>query len=271
MRSIKTHFGVIFSLIGLIFSIQFCILTNDIMRGYEILLSKNYKIIISSKFELTDSDFMGNLKGFKNIQNINLNKFLQNLDGKVSQNTIKSLGEKLPKFYSLQLNFFPNSSELNEIYEQINKNTKIDKIEVFTKTHDSIYQILVSLKFIIYIFAFIVVILGGMLILKQMRIWIFEHKERIDIMTLFGASFLYKSSKLYKMAIIDSLFSSLCVAILFYLLPEFSVTKEILNAINLQFVGTNFFEIFIRLFGISLAISIFAVTSVMIKVGFENR
>lgn len=270
MRSIKTHFGVVFSLIGLIFSIQFCILTNEIMRGYEILLSKNYKIIVSSKFELKNEDFK-NLDGFKKIESINLNNFLQNLNGKVSQNTIKNLSEKLPKFYSMELLFFPNSDELNKIQEKIEKNSKIDKIEVFTKTHDSIYKILISLKFVIYTFAFIVIVLGTMLILKQIRIWIFEHKERIEIMTLFGASFIYKSSKLYKMAIFDSIISSLVVAILFYILPDFEITKEILNTLNLQFIYINLFELFAKLFGISLIISILAVSFVMIKVGFENK
>lgn len=100
---------------------------------------------------------------------------------------------------------------------------------------------------------------------KQMRIWLLEHKERMDIMTLFGAPFWMKSALLYRLAIVDSFLSTIFVSTLYILLPQ---NSEVSNfAVSLDIVIPKFDTLRDAgfLFGSSLLFSIFIVSLVIGK------
>ena len=102
-----------------------------------------------------------------------------------------------------------------------------------------------------------------MLVFKQMRIWLYEHKERIDIMALFGASFWLKSGVLYKMAIIDSVIATICVIAFYAALPNLQSIGFIVGEIDVSVPSIDMAYEGARLLAISLAISVIAVSLVM--------
>ena len=53
MRSIKTHFGVIISLVALLFSVQFGVFINNLIKSYEVSIQNEYNIVLVAKNGLT--------------------------------------------------------------------------------------------------------------------------------------------------------------------------------------------------------------------------
>ena len=56
MKSIKTHFGVIFSLVALLFSVQFGIFMSNLTKSYERSIQNEYNIVLVSKTSLSLQD-----------------------------------------------------------------------------------------------------------------------------------------------------------------------------------------------------------------------
>lgn len=266
MRSIKTHFGVIISLIALLFSVQFGFFINNITKNYEKTIQNEYNIVLASKNILNLNEVQKTVSEIESLTPINTDTIIEKMQNKISQNSLEKLNQSLPKFYNVKFSFFPNSTELVDIENRLKKIGNITKVEIFKKTHDDILRVLLLLRSLVYGFALLIVILGIMLIYKQMRIWVFEHKERIEIMDIFGASFSLKSGRLYKMAITDSFIATFIVILFYHLLPYWETfTKTISEFSNLNYAIDLFNEAPI-LFAISLILSLVAVSLVMIEI-----
>lgn len=270
MKSIKSHFGVILSLFSLLFSIQFVFFVSSLINKYEASMKSEYNIVLVSKKLLTTVEVKKDVNEITSVTPIDTKNFVSKFRGKISNNSIELLSKSLPKFYNVQLRFFPNSQELQSITEKLKKVDGVDRVEVFEKTHDNIYRVLILIKSIAYVFVYLIVFLGLMLMDKQIRIWVFEHGERIEVMTLFGASSFSKSINLYRMAIVDSIIATLFVILFFTFLPKWNSFKNIMEVIG---VGVNTISLpfdAVLLFIISCIISILGVCNVMRRIKGGN-
>ena len=115
------------------------------------------------------------------------------------------------------------------------------------------------IKNISAIFSGLIGLIGLMLIAKQMRIWLYEHKERIEIMTLLGAPSWLKSGALYKNALFDSFIATVLVAVFYIILPDLQPVKEVVADLNINLPAIDLFYEGGVLLGVSLAISFLAV------------
>lgn len=271
MKSFKTHFGVIISLIALLFSMQFGIFIANLTKIYGQSIQNEYNIVLVSKKEIDFSKISDENQQIASIESIKTDNVIAKLKDKLSDQSMQALSANLPKFYNIKLKFFPNSDELKQIEENLKKIGEVSKIEVFQKTHDEIFKILLLLKWLVCGFAFLIVLLGLMLIYKQMRIWIFEHRQRIEIMELFGAPFFLKSEKLYRMAIMDSIISAFVVIAFYYFLPQSEIFMSATTLIVPFDKVINLPNDALMLLGSALLISLIAVTLVMIKVESESK
>jgi len=262
------HFGVIISLVALLFSVQFSFLINSIIKSYENVMKDEYSIVIVSTKELSLESV--NLKEVSNLRNINPEEMLQKLKSKISPTSMEKLVETLPKFYDVTLSFFPNSDELKAVSENLKKVDGVSRVEVFAKSHNSIYNILLMLKKIVYIFSILTFILSLMLMLKQMRIWLFEHRKRVEIMILFGAPYMIKSFVLYKMVVLDSLIATIIVVLFYKFLPNFDLYSNALSSLGIMVNPIILPDQGVYLFGVSLIVSILAVTFVMLSINEDS-
>lgn len=270
MKKIKMHLGFIFSLVSLLLSIGFCVAINGVLLNYEREMKNSYSIVISSKNGLDEESLIKNMPSIKSLTLIDPQDSLEKIRLKMEKSSFANLQKKLPKFYSIKLNYFPNSKELKNIEHSLKKTANIDKVEVFSEVHNNVYKVLVILKFIIYVFSIIVILLGLSLILKQIRIWILEHKERIEIISIFGGTFIYKSLILYRMAFIDSLISTLISITIFYNLPKVKIFSSFIQEVGLMLREVRIFNDTISLFLIALILSFASVTYVMLSIEDEQ-
>ena len=246
MKSFKNHLGVIIPLVALLVGIQFILLADRVVGEYEAVMNKDYSIIIVSQNELNVTDIRPLVYTFEALEPLSSKPVLERLAKDISSKNIAVLQNALPKFYSLKLNAFPSTQYMQKI-------------------KDRIYKILQLVKNISAIFSALIGLIGLMLISKQMRIWLYEHKERIEIMTLLGAPSWLKSGALYKTALFDSFIATVSVVVFYLILPDLQPIKDAVTELNINFPAIDVFYEGGVLFGVSLAISFFAVYLVMRK------
>lgn len=266
MSWLRMHLSLILPLLFMMFAFEFILIINQTIKHYEARVNENYSIIIASSKELVDEIVRVQVPSFSALQSIEAKEMLQRLKDNISANNLKTLEKNLPKFYRLSLDHFPTQSELNEVKEELLKITGVSKVEVFLKTHDQIDNLLRLIKFVLWFFLFIIILLSFVLFLKQMRIWLFEHTERVEIMCLFGASFWFRSLMLYRIVFIDCLLAFLLLLGFFTQIYSSAFIQKSLDLINISLPSINFLNQLSLIFIITLAISLICVHFVMFKV-----
>ena len=71
---------------------------------------------------------------------------------------------------------------------------------------------LLFLKSNFYIFGVLIGLIGFMLVMKQMLIWQLEHRDRMQIMALFGAPVWLRSGVLFRLAFVDAFLAVVLVS-----------------------------------------------------------
>ncbi|WP_169752962.1 cell division protein FtsX [Campylobacter mucosalis] len=264
MRSLKDNIGFILALIAILASVEFSFLSDKIVKNYEQLMANDYNIIIVSNKELLDTTLKPIIPTFASLEILGPQKILERLSNDVSAKNLSILQNALPKFYSLRLNAFPSSDYMNQIRAKILKLDGVSKVETFSKTHDKVYKILNITRSVSYVFMGLIALIGTLLMSRQISLWIYKHKERIEIMSLFGAPFMLKSAVLYKSAILDSILSTAIVVCLFKAMPSIQGIQNLLSQVDLIMPQIELKDMFI-LFGIALTLGAFVVSIVMAR------
>ncbi|MBE0495939.1 MAG: ABC transporter permease [Campylobacterales bacterium] len=270
MKSLKNHFSVIFPLVVLLFSFQFTRGLEVIVAEYETRIINEYSIIIVSSKALEEADIARSVPSLKNMEEVSPKVILDRLKGDISTQNLSLLQLALPKFYNLKLASFPSNTQLSKIKNDLERIASVSKVETFAKTYDKIYRILTIAKSMAYVFTTLIVIVSLLLMLKQMRIWVLEHKERMDIMTLFGAPFWMKSAVLYRLVIVDSLIATFVVVALFYGIPMLPEVVAIAREVDVVIPTIQPLREGGLLLGISLFFALVSVSMVMVKVKRET-
>jgi cell division transport system permease protein len=162
----------------------------------------------------------------------------------------------LPKFYRLYLNRFPTPKEINELQQKLEKNPAIERVEGFSQTHDTVYKLMMLFKDIVQIFSIAIAAVTSLLILKEMRLWQFQHAERMSIMALFGAPVWLRSAVLFRLAIVDAIIATLILCLAFFMIDHYGFLDTQLKTIGITVQLFNFVDDALRSLGIALGISI---------------
>ena len=269
MKSLKNHLSVIFPLFVLLFSLQFALMSDKIVKSFTQRLTNDYSIVIVAPKKLDEAVLMSKVRGIKSIKEISSKKILDRLKGNISSKNISLLKVALPKFYSIKLKSFPDLKEIEEIKNKLLKTKMVKKVETFAKTHTKVYRVFVLLKSVSFLFSAFILIVSLLLMFKQMRIWLLEHKERMTIMSLFGAPFWMKSAMLYRLAIVDSFVSTVLVSIVYIILPNIEKAKEFTTSLNIKIPEFDIIQDGGLLLGISLVFSLFIVSLVIRKMNTQ--
>ena len=264
MRSFKSHISVIFPLVILLFAIEFSLMLGKFVSDYEFKMTSDYNIIIVSEIELNENMLIPIIPTFASLTTLDANLILNRLKNDISAKNISVLKSILPKFYSLKLTNFPSKAAMVNIKANLSKIQGVKRVETFSKTHDQVYNMLILSKNIAEYFAILVGLLGLVLVFKQMRIWLYEHKRRVEIMTLFGAPYWLKSAMLYKLSIIDSIIATTLVVIFYAIFPALPSFKSAIFAVGFDQPNLNLLSDATILFGVSIGVSVIAVSLVML-------
>ncbi len=265
MKSLRNHIPVILTLFVLLFSIQFSMEIYKIIQEQNSKLKENYSIVLVSQNRLKIENLQKVVNDIQSIEIIKPKKILDKLKNSMSPESLTMLKIALPYFYSAKLNKLPTKSRLKKIKNSLLSIKGISRVEIFSKTYDSIYQILKILQFITYAFNIIIFFMSALLLFKQIKIWILEHEEKIKIMGYFGANYWIKSGFLYKIVLIDSMVAVFLVGVLFNFISISKYVKDTLLPLGISFPNFTLVHDLGILFLVALISSLFIVAVVSRK------
>ncbi|AFI06371.1 FtsX-like permease family protein [Helicobacter cetorum] len=243
MNTLKKHLAFIIPLVALLFGLECVLLINGAIAQKEKKLIEDYSVVLASTQKLELELLRQNFSEVVALKDIDPNYSLEPLKKTLGTDGLKELKKNLPFFYSLQFSTFPSQERLENIKEKLLKIPGIQKVEVFAKTHMQVYELLSFIKVAVYVFALVVLVLSLLLMFKQIRLWIYQYHEQLEIMDLLGASVSFRNAFLYKMVFTDSLIASCLTPILMLYLTSqksFEKTMDTLGIIGGAFVLDNF-------------------------------
>ena len=203
----------------------------------------------------------------KEINHIKREKILKNLDKDLSSGTYELLKKKLPYFYTISLQKFPTKNKLIQVKKDLSKISGISKVETFSKDHDHIYSLLLLLKTIVSVLFFLISIFTFLILLNNVKIWFFEHQERLSIIKLHGGSIYYGARPIIYTAILSSIFSSLLVVYSVYFITKnlgLVLGHEVIEIIKSNIPTFTIVEVSF-VFILSIILSLITVFGILVK------
>jgi len=230
MKSIKNHFSLVIALLSILFSMQIFIVVDRSIDAYKQNLANQYSVIAVSQKSISNEDLMSFNTLISEVEELEPDGVIKRLNKTMDVKNIELLKLTLPKFYKLHLKRFPTPKEVKILTKNLLANNGITKVEDFSSNHDTTYKMLLLFKNVISIFAITIIVVTTLLIFKELRIWQYQHSERMSIMGLFGAPVWLRSAVLFRLAITDAIVATFIVFILFtYLAQDSFILAKLLD------------------------------------------
>lgn len=266
--NLKRYLSFSAPLVIMLFTFAIFISISKIVSNYEQSINNDYSIVVVSTSPLIESKI-------KELSSINLKeivylkreKILNDLQSNLSKGSFELLQKKLPYFYTIHLEQFPTSSLLKQIKIDLKTLSGIKSVETFSKDHDNVYSLLLLIKSITSSLFISIIIFTFLIMSNQVKIWYFEHKERLDIIKLHGGSIYYGAKPIIKTAFISSILSSLFIILIIFLIKgnlHIFFTYEMIQIINTNLNQFTPFEISL-VFLISSFLSLVTVFGILLK------
>jgi len=214
----KNHLMFILPLMAILLGIEFFFVFDRVTKSYEESLTKSYTMFVSTKKPMKFSDFKALDSKIATVELVKRDYIENKMKEMINRSNMKKSLKLLPYFYNLGLESYLKIEIIEEIKKELEKNKNIITIETFSNSYTTSYKLFSFIKLIFNIFIIFMIVVSLLLILKQMEIWKFKHKERMKIMEIFGASVFMRSRVLFIMALIDALLSTLFVSAIFILI-----------------------------------------------------
>ena len=266
MKYLKSIFAFTLPLFLLLMSLSAYLSINNLVNNYKQEIINDYSILVVSRVPLNKDDItkLADIE-VKDIKSISRDDILTNIKKQLSKTSFKLLQQKLPFFYKIYLTQYPSYSELNLIQKQLKEFKTIKRVETFASNHNKIYALLNFSQQLVKIVFGLFLIFVILFLSKQISIWFYEHKERIEIVRYHGGSLTYSAKPIIQVSFISALLSIiLTIATLFFIQKNITMffSEEFLSIFSQhKIVVINY--IFIA--GLSLIVSTLSIVGVLIK------
>lgn len=265
MTILRQHLSLFIPTITILISFHFYQYIDRLIIEYKHSVNQNYSIVIISKERLNEDILKEEIDNLVALKQMQTKGILEQFSDILSKQNFENLADNIPYFYQLKLDDFPNKDVLENIQNILLQNKSIIKVETFLKRHSIFTTMLLNTQKIIMFFTIITFILSIMLMLKIIQVWYFEHKNKLDVMKLFGASLFQRSKELLEISITNAILSTTTIMALFYYLYNSDFAIKILANIGLSKADFNIIREAIISLGISLSISLSILLFLIIK------
>jgi len=219
MRHLKSFVSFIFPLIIMLSIFSIYLIVDKVVNNYKKSIINDYAIVVITNTPFISIDEVADIK-VKNIEPLSRSKIIKGIKNNLSNSSLELLDKKLPYFYKIYLEDFPTTLKLEQIRKELNTISNIRRVETFSNDHNKVYSLLILIQDIVFILFIVVFILSLLLLSKQIKIWFFEHDERISIIQLHGGSLYYSSKPILKTIILSSIISASVVVSLLYMMID---------------------------------------------------
>ena len=264
MKSFRNHLSLVIALLSILFSMQIFIVVDRSIEAYKENLASSYSVIVVSQKRLDNNNLLGLNEMIADATELSADNVIKRLNTGMNDKNIELLKLTLPKFYKLNLKYYPSPIQIERLRKDLLKNKGITKVEDFSNNHDRTYKLLLLFKNVVSLFAVVVFIVTTLLIFKELRIWQFKHSERMSIMGLFGAPVWLRSAVLFRLAIVDAIIASILAIGLFVYISSSSWVGEHFSNIGISVVVYDIVNDSVLLFGAAIFLSILLATLIVL-------
>ncbi len=205
----------ILPLMAILLGIEFYLVFDRTTNSYEKGLKEGYTMFVVSKKPMTLSAFKALNTHIESFEAIKRKDVVSDIVKGISKNNEKAILKALPFFYNVGLDAYVNTVELDKIKADLEANADIERVETFGNSYRSAYKLFAFIKFTLKLFIGFMGIVSLFLIIKQMEIWKYAHKQRMQVMEIFGAPLMLRSGVLFKVAVTDAIVATLITAMIF--------------------------------------------------------
>jgi len=217
MKLLKSFISFTFPIVMMLIMFAIYLVVSKVVDNYKENITNDYAIVVIANTPLSRIDSLAGID-VKDIEPLNRENIIKNVENNLSDNSIELLQKKLPYFYKIHLSEFPTNTALKKIREELTAISNVDKVETFSNDHNKLYSLLILVQNIIFILFTSVLLLSVLLLSKQIKIWFYEHNDRITIIQLHGGSLLYSSIPIIKVIIASAFFSSFIASIVLFVI-----------------------------------------------------
>lgn len=269
MKSLRNHFSLVVALLSILFSLQTFVVVQRAIDAYKSNLANNYSLVIVSQKVINSKILIKKNSIISELIPLTPDDVIKKLNSGIDKKNLEILKLSLPKFYRVKLSHYPSPDEINNLTKALLRDDSIIKVETFSHSHDTTYKLLLLFKTVIAVFALSVGIITILLISKELKIWQFNHNERMSIMALFGAPTWLRSAVLFRLALVDALIASFFAFILFsYIASSDWVHNQFAN-IGIDVVVFDYFSDFGVM--LALAITLSTLLATLIVIGHKEE
>ena len=215
MKFIKNHLMFIFPLMAILLGIEFYLVFDRTTDSYEKGLKEGYSMLVVTKKPMELSALKSLNKHISTSEKIKRENIVSEIAKGVSKSSSKEILAALPYFYNVGLDSYLHTSGLEKIKMDLEADTNIKKVETFGSSYSSAYRLFSFIKFTLKLFIVFMGVVSLFLIIKQMEIWKYAHKQRMQVMEIFGAPLMLRSGVLFKVATIDAFIATILTSVVF--------------------------------------------------------
>ena len=215
MKFIKNHLMFIFPLMAILLGIEFYLVFDRTTDSYEKGLKEGYSMLVVTKKPMELSALKRLNKHISTSEKIKRENIVSEIAKGVSKSSSKEILAALPYFYNVGLDSYLHTSGLEKIKMDLEADTNIKKVETFGSSYSSAYRLFSFIKFTLKLFIVFMGVVSLFLIIKQMEIWKYAHKQRMQVMEIFGAPLMLRSGVLFKVAIVDAFIATILTSAVF--------------------------------------------------------
>jgi len=205
----------IFPLMAILLGIEFYLVFDRTTDSYEKGLKEGYSMLVVTKKPMELSALKALNKHISTSEKIKRENIVSEIAKGVSKSSSKEILAALPYFYNVGLDSYLHTSGLEKIKLDLEADTNIKKVETFGSSYSSAYRLFSFIKFTLKLFIVFMGVVSLFLIIKQMEIWKYAHKQRMQVMEIFGAPLMLRSGVLFKVAIADAFIATILTSVIF--------------------------------------------------------
>jgi len=216
MKFIKNHLMFILPLMAILLGIESYLVFERTTSTYEEGMKEGYSMLVVTHEPMELEKFQELNDHISTSEQIKREYIAFEVAKGISKSSGDEILDILPYFYNLGLDSYLPTSELETIKKDLQADLNIKKVETFGSSYQSNYRLFSFIKFILKVFIVFMAVVSLFLIIKQMEIWKYAHKERMQVMEIFGAPMMLRSGILFRIAFFDALIATILVSAVFF-------------------------------------------------------
>jgi cell division transport system permease protein len=215
MKSIKNHVMFILPLLAILLGVESFMVFGRVTQSYGESLRQAYSILVVADTEMKPETFRAISPRISRVDPVEKEAIVEQIARGITGTTTDEIIKALPQFYTLHLDRYIGSDQIASIKRALEAHPHIRRVETFGQAHNANYNLYTLIKITLWTFVGLMVLTSLFLVLKQMRIWQLEHRERMEVMEILGASGMLRSGVLFRIALTDALIATVVTVGLF--------------------------------------------------------